>query len=226
MHHKSEQVEQSRLSQRGMRFYSLALMTRCYKSILLYKSALRFAPYVICAFLSVNLVGATIEYQVTNEGKLDEFAYSYFLTGISFSLYEGIDIQFDASLYGSISGATTGSGFADELLQPNNPPGVYGDYITWATVNNPPLTGPFTVDFTYLGPGKPGAQFFNIDQFDSSGNLVNTIGSGETTPFTAPVPEPATVSLYLGGLICLAVLGRRARRRSVRGRTCNRGAAT
>jgi hypothetical protein len=220
MHHKSEKVEQSRSSQGDMQWYSLAIRKLCDRSIL------RFAPYIICTFLSVNLVGATIEYQVNSDPKLDQYVYSYFLTGISFGLYEGIDFQFDASLYGTLSGATTGSGFTDELLQPNNPPGAYGDYITWATVDNPPLTGPFTVDFTYLGPGQPGAQFFNIDQFDSNGNLVNTIGSGETTPFTAPVPEPTTVSLYLGGLICLAVLGTRVRRRSAQGRTSNRGAAT
>jgi hypothetical protein len=203
-----------------MRSYSPVLMKLCDKSIL------RFAPYVICAFLSANLGGATIEYQVSSEGKLDEYSYSYFLSGISFGLYEGIDIQFDASLYGTISGATTGTGFSDEVLQPNNPPGAYGDFITWATVDNPPLRGPFTVDFTYLGPGRPGAQFFNIDQFDSNGNLINTIGSGETTPVGAPVPEPAALPLFLCGSICLAVWGTRLRRHSARGLRGSGGAAT
>jgi hypothetical protein len=220
VHHKREQVEQSRSSEGRMRWYSL-VFTKLFD-----KPVARFVPYVLFALLSVNLCGSTIEYQVNSDPKLDQYVYTYFLTGISVGLYEGIDVQFDASLYGTLSGATTESGFTDELLQPNNPPGAYGDYITWATVNNPPLTGPFTVDFTYLGPGLPGPQVFNIDQFDSNGNLVNTIGSGETTPFTAPVPEPATVSLYLSGLICLVVFGTLVRRRSARGHSGDRGAAT
>jgi hypothetical protein len=84
------------------------------------------------------------------------------------------------------------------LLQPDNPPGSPGVYSALALVDNP-LLGPFSVDFTFLGSGAPGAQPFFINQLDASGNLVSSEG-GSTTP----IPEPATVVF---GFITLLTAG-------------------
>src|SRR5437588_331544 len=77
------------------------------------------------------------------------------------------------------------------LFQPNNPPGATGDYIALAQVNNPPLTGPFSVVFVFKGMGTPGAQPFVVEQFDQNGNFVPCVGSACVSGTPAPITGPA-----------------------------------
>jgi hypothetical protein len=162
--------------------------------------------------LGSNLIASTIGFQVTNLGQ-NSYRYTYAVSDFTFGKDQELDIRFDPTLYGTLSNGVAGSDFAVLLLQPNNPPGTFGDYSALALVQNPSLAVPFSVDFTFLGSGKPGAQPFLINQFDANGNFVSTLTSGSTTPQETAVPEPAALLLTGGGLLMTTIL-RSIRRRA------------
>jgi hypothetical protein len=148
-----------------------------------------------------NLNATAIRFQVINLGS-NSFSYNYSITGITFQQNEELDIRFDPALYGILSNPVAGPGFQLTLLQPNNPPGTFGDYDALAMINNPSLAGPFGLNFTFLGAGQPGSQPFLINQFDQTGHFISTVEAG----FTSSIPEPASLSLAGIGLIIGGVL--------------------
>ena len=155
---------------------------------------------VLAAGVAAQLSGATVGFQVTSLGG-NTFRYNYFISGFMFQQNQELDIFFDPARYGMLFNgvAQPASDWSLLLFQPNNPPGAPGDYSLAARVNNPSLAGPFSVDFTFLGPVRPGpgSQPFTI--FDQ--NFV-PIQSGVTTPQgQGAVPEPASFSLAMAGLI-------------------------
>jgi len=141
------------------------------------------------------------------------FRYTYDFTTLSLQANQEVDIRFSPTLYSTLTNGVAGSGFSLAVFQPNNPPGAFGDYAALALVNNPSLTGPFRVDFTFLGAGSPGAQPFFINQYDAAGNFLRIVDSGTTTPPGGNVPEPATWLLGAAGLIFTAI-AKSARRRT------------
>lgn len=151
-------------------------------------------------FLAGTLPAATIGFQVSDVGQ-NLHRFTFLASNIAFQANQELDIRFDPAQFGTLSNAVVGSGFSLLLFQPNNPPGAFGDFGGLALVDNPSLAGPFSVDFTFLGPGAPGAQPFFINQFDRNGNFVATIESGFTkldAGSTAVAPEPS--SFLLGGM--------------------------
>lgn len=160
-----------------------------------------------------NLTAATIEYQVTNLGGTS-YRYDYFISGVSFLMNQGFDIQFPYPQYGALSNGVAGSDFTLYLLQPNNPSGAPGHYTAVANMDGASLAASFRVDFVFPS-GVPGAQSFTIDQYDSLGGFVSNISSGTTTPFVAGVPEPGSLGLVglvlLMGLVIWTVRRRRVR---------------
>lgn len=161
--------------------------------------------------LATNLFAERIEFQVTNIGQ-NEYRYTYFVSDFEFGIDQELDIRFDPTLYDALSNGVAGSDFAVLLLQPNNPPGSFGDYSALALVDKPSLTVPFSVDFIFLGSGQPGAQPFLINQFDANGTFVSTLESGSTTPLEAAIPEPSGFLLTGAGLLLTGVLHRIRRR--------------
>ena len=155
--------------------------------------------------LGTNLLADAIEFQVTSIG-LSSYRYTYFVSNTTFELDQVLDIRFDPTLYGTLSNGVAGSDFFVLLLQPNTPPGTFGDYNAEALANNPSLAVPFSVDFIFHGSGQPGAQPFFIDQFDAKGNFVSVLDSGST----AEVPEPRSV--WLAGVVFLIILSALRRR--------------
>ena len=156
-----------------------------------------------------SLSAGTIQYQVTPVSG-NSFRFDYSVSGFTFAAHEQLDIQFDPTLYGTLSNGVAPANFIVTLLQTNNPPGESGDYTAMAQINNPSTAGLFSVQAVYLGKGQPGSQPFFINQFNSDGFYVATTVAGFTT---SPVPEPSTAGLFviavlLGGL--WMVLGRRA----------------
>src|SRR5438309_110376 len=117
----------------------------------------------------------------------------YSIGGITLQANEEIDIRFDPALYGTLSNGVAPPDFSLLLLQPNTPPGTFGDYSALSNVNNPSLAGPFSVDFVFLGTGAPGSQPFFINLYDRNGRFLRTVESGFTTSPGAAVPEPATL---------------------------------
>jgi len=160
-----------------------------------------FSVPLWAGFFASSLAGITVDFQISNLGS-NSFRYTYLVSGYSFLTNQELDIRFNPALYGTLSNGAAGGGFNLVLLQPNNPPGAFGDYSALALVDNPSLAGPFRVDVTFLGSGQPGSQPFFVNQFDASHNLVGQIASGVTG-----LPEPA--SFWLAGLGALLMLARR-----------------
>jgi len=154
-----------------------------------------------CCFGAATLTAGVIQFQVTPLSSTGDYHYFYSVSGFSFQANQELDIQFPAATSSLLRNGTAPSGFLVNLFQPNNPPGVQGDYSALATVNNPSTAAPFGVDFKYSGAGQPGSQPYMINQFDANGNFVQTLASGQTTPLVSGVPEPASVSLAMLGLI-------------------------
>jgi hypothetical protein len=158
--------------------------------------------------LAGSATAATIQFSVTNLSG-NQYRYTYTFSGFTLAANQAVDLLFDPTVYNTLSNGIVGTGFSLLLLQPNTPPGSNGVYTAEATVNNPSLAGPFSVDFFYTGIGTPGSQPFTIDQFDSGGTFVSQLDSGITG-----VPEPGSFTLAAAGL--LLVGGYAIRRRSKR----------
>ncbi len=157
-----------------------------------------------------SVSAATIGYEVTHlSGNLWEYQYSVSdLSGITFLANETtIDINFDQSLYGTLSNGVTNSDFDLVLLQPpSQPPGAPGQYSAQALIDNPSLTGDFSVEFQYLGTGTPGSQPFTIDNYDpTTGFLMGTVARG-TTSLPDTVPEPSVLLMCCAGFVAIALL--------------------
>lgn len=169
---------------------------------------------LFAALVTANLPAGTIEFQVINLGSgMDRYVYT--ITGFTLNQHQEIDIQFDATMFSGLTNGQAGSDFNVVLLQPNNPMGAPGHYSAVAQVNSASLSGPFTVDFTFLGAGTPGAQPFAINQLDNNDqNITSVIATGTTMPLA--VPEPATLSMAAAGLMAAAWRKRRSFRRTRR----------
>lgn len=154
--------------------------------------------------------GPVVEYEVQSRGG-NAYSYTYFLTNISFQANQELDIRFDPNSYSNLSNAMAGSGLQTLLLQPNNPPGTWGDFsiYTFTPVLSP--TGNFSVDFIYTGAGQPGAQPFFMNFYNTSGDQLSSNSMGFTTPrgSASEVPEPGSFCLAAGGLLSVALIGRR-----------------
>jgi hypothetical protein len=91
-------------------------------------------------------------------------------------------------------------------VQPStNPdPPADGFFDALALANLASLANPFTVEFVWLGGSgtTPGAQTFDTYTCsDSDCSTLTTTGSGSTA--TNAIPEPASLSLFLAGLLGL-----------------------
>jgi hypothetical protein len=138
-----------------------------------------------------------------DSGGNDPLRYTYFVTDLTLLANQELDIRFDPDLYGALTNGLAGPGFDVLLLQPNNPPGTFGDFSVLALVDNPPFPEALSVDFTFIGSGTPGAQPFFINEYDQSGKFVATIASGFTV---AAIPEPGSLALGGTGLLTGGVL--------------------
>jgi hypothetical protein len=151
---------------------------------------------------------ATVGFEVASLGG-NEYRYSYSFTGFTLAENEEIDIRFNPTLFGTLSNGVAPPDFDLLVLQPNTPPGAFGDYSLLALIDDPPMDGSFTIDVLYLGAGTPGAQPYFINQYDAMGTLTSSTAGGLTVSASA-VPEPAT-SVLVGGAM-LAVCLTRIRR--------------
>ena len=145
---------------------------------------------LVTALSAGSLAAANVSFQITSLGS-NNYRYDYSVSGIQFQVNQELDIRFDPSLYGTLSNGSALPGFDLLLLQPNNPPGVFGDYSAMALLNNPSLSGTFRVNVHFLGNGLPGSQPFFINQLDANGTLLAQITSGNSTQVGGAVPEPA-----------------------------------
>jgi hypothetical protein len=184
------------------------------------------------AAVSLSATGI-IEYQVTDLGAYQgtmehELQYDFVFSGIDLvdnppnEDYE-LDVDFDQSVFGELCSASNtactgpapeaGTGVMLSLL--NSPPGAPDQYSMLATVNDPSLTGTFSVAALLVASGQPSGVltdplFWQI--VDDDNNFVQ-ISSGYAEPVGDVTPEPSTFSLCGLGLL----LGSRAVRRRLGG---------
>lgn len=161
------------------------------------KRSLFLAPLWMI-LLAGHLTAGSVQYQVADLGS-NVFRYEFFPIGLGLMQFQDFDVQFDAALFGGLSNGVAGSDFRLAVLQPNNPLGAPGSYSALALIDNPSLAGPFSVDVNWFGSGVPGSLPFFIHQFDASGRILETIGSGSLEA-AGPVGAPEPASWLLGGL--------------------------
>lgn len=151
--------------------------------------------------LAVSASAATIQFTTTALPGVNQFHYNYLVSG-SLAANQALDLMFPAALYANLANPLVGPGITPIVLQPNNPPGVAGDFTLYASSAIASLSGTFGIDFTFLGTGTPGAQPYSLDTFNADGFLVSSVSQGNTMPAGTPsVPEPAGFALCLIGLL-------------------------
>lgn len=165
-------------------------------------------------FTTSTTYAGLIQYQDTNIGSTiggdTIYRYTFTVSGITLQANNELDIRFDPTQVKTLSNPTGGSGFNVLVLQPNSPLGSTGVFSALALVNNPVFT-PFTVDVTYLFPGKPGSQPYFVNEYDANHMFVRTLQTGVTVG--TATPEPGTFGLG-GLLLALGSAWRVHRRRS------------
>jgi len=171
---------------------------------------------VIATCLALAASGGTIQQQVSPLGS-GVIQYAFQLVGFNLTQGEALDFQFDPSVYASLSGASTPSGFFAIPLQPNNPPGTSGDLIVEEQSTGPVSgsAGPFTVNATLTTSGQPGVVAYNLYSVDNTGTFGSVIQSGVTSLEAngLATPEPgsfalAGLSLVVAGILRKRVIGR------------------
>jgi hypothetical protein len=150
-----------------------------------------------------SISAGTIQYHVLDLGQ-NTFRVTYSVNDYSFEENQELALEFDPAVYQSLSNGIAPAGFDLLLLQPNNPLGAFGIFSALALINDPVLSGIFSVDVVLAGAGRPGEQSYAINQLDENGILLSTISSGVTVDATTP--EPATLpmaglALLIGGLL-------------------------
>jgi hypothetical protein len=157
----------------------------------------------VCALIFVATSGAgTVQYELSTPSPSNPSVqqYTYLVSGFTLAAYEELEIVFPVALFGTLSNDVPVADFDVWVDQPNSPQGADGEYNAEALIANPPLTGPFSVDFTYIGAGTPGAQQYFLEQLDANGNLLGLVGSGSTVANQAPEPG----NLALAGFLVFA----------------------
>ena len=174
---------------------------------------LAVAPVLLCLgdFVILDSHGqGTLRYTATDLSDVvpgqDLWRYSYFISGFNFQANQGFSIYFNHLSYGNLQNArpSLDPGWNMVAVQPDVLLQVPGYLDGLARVNGPAYTGPFQVDFIWLGLGVPGAQPFEI--YDAN---FQTLFSG-----VSEVPEPGSGWLVVvGSLLLLGFRAKRGRKR-------------
>jgi hypothetical protein len=164
-----------------------------------------------------KLAAGTIWYDIQDLGA-NAYRYSYSLSSFDFRLGQELEIRFTVDLYGSLSNGVAGTDFDLLVMQPNSPPGSSGIYSALALADHASLEGPFQVDVVYLGTGRPGAQWYWVNEFDDNGEIT-VVEAGRTVLVGTIVPEPeAWLLAVTGALLCMLYAAVRRRVRPVAAR--------
>lgn len=160
---------------------------------------MRIAPWlpVWACLIATSMQAGVVEFSSTKLGT-NLYRLDYILSGIELQIdmpnqqHQQLDVHFDQTLVSSLSNPQVPQGFETMLLQPNNPPGIFGDFIVIPVSAALSQTGPFSVDVLLTGLGPIGPQQFFIDQFDANGNFLFMVEAGLTGD---TVPEPSVLAL-------------------------------
>ena len=159
--------------------------------------------FLLAGVVLGSISAGTIQYHVIDLGQ-NTFRLTYSVSDFEFLANQELAIEFDPAVYQSLSNGIAPADFDLLLLQPNNPLGAFGIFSALALIDDPVLSGIFSVDVVLTGAGRPGEQGFAINQLDQNGILLSTISSGTTVD--ASTPEPGTLpiaglALLIGGVL-------------------------
>ena len=150
---------------------------------------------------------STIKYQaidLTDTGTGDLWQYHYQISDRIFQVNDGFNVLFAPTLYkGLDNNSISPNGDWDVIsLQPDPFLPDPGRLDGLALVNSASLSDMFTINFIWLGAGKPGSQPFEIYSLASNGNIGAILETGQTS--TSVVPVPGALVLFVSGLLGLA----------------------
>lgn len=166
------------------------------------------AIFVLLIWLVSPLASATtIRYEsidLGNTGSGDLWQYHYQISDRIFQANEGFNIHFAPGLYRDLElSPPPPNGDWDVIsLQPDPLLPAPGGLDGLALVNSASLSDIFTINFIWLGAGKPGSQPFEIYALDGNGNLKPILENGQTS--TSVIPVPGALVLFVSGLLGLA----------------------
>lgn len=170
---------------------------------------------LLCAVLLVAGIShaGVVQYEVVPLGG-DLYRYTYRLSGFDFGLHHEFYVDFPVPDFSALSNGAGGypgweADWDIDLFQPNNPPGLHGNFTALALYDPPPgIPFVFRVDAVYSGTSEPGSQAYSIYDFT---NPLAPVLIEELSGTTTPVPEPGTSALV--GLALFAGIYRAIGRR-------------
>jgi hypothetical protein len=133
--------------------------------------------------------------------------FTFELHDITLLAFHELDIRFDGSIFKSLFAGQAGPDFDLLLIQPNNPPGAFGDYSLLALVDNPSLASPLSVG-ALMNPAakvKSLPYFINVLDPENGFRVLQTLASGSVTTGAriSDTPEPGTLAAAAVALLWL-----------------------
>ena len=138
-----------------------------------------------------------------------QYDYEVENTGSTGGDIEEFSIYFDLGLYENLSISASPVDWDGIAIQPDPflPDDGFADWLALSVgIGIGETLGGFSVGFDFLGTGTPGAQFWEIFDFD-----FDIVASGTTELGAVAVPEPSSITLLAFGLILIAIYSRRRR---------------
>lgn len=114
-------------------------------------------------------------------------------------IFYGYTLRFNPDQFADLQTASDAEWFAS-VIQPDPSFSLSGT-VDLLALANAPAGARFSVEFTWLGSGTPGAQSY--DMFDDAFTIIDSGLTQVALPTPQPVPEPLSTSLMLAGLVAL-----------------------
>ena len=165
---------------------------------------------------TADIVYSTTELSSNASNGTSTWQYNYMITnttpGGALPAINEFTIFFGLGTYSNLSVASSPGNWSSLVAQPD--PLLAADGFFDAEANDAGLAAgatqiDFSVDFTFSGQGVPGAQIFNIVDYNDPTTYANPLQVGLTRLAATPAPELDTSSvvsamtLLLGGLLVL-----------------------
>lgn len=163
----------------------------------------------LAAVLAWDVNATVVTYETTSLGA-GAWQYDYSVTNNTLlSPIEEVTIYFSLDLYSDLLSVGQPLNWGNVVVQPDPsvPADGFLDSLTLSAAILPGQTlAPFSVQFTWLGSGAPGSQFFEV----VDPVTFTAMDSGTTTVFlpSLSVSEPGTIPLAVLGFAVLLQLSR------------------